>query len=608
MNVARKIFNIPYQNIRNNVYRNFKITASNCNSSTTTEPQVQEEKFDFEDLKVLERVERRKAKIPPFMKDVFVSIYNRDLLAYPEVLNKEESAALEARVAALEKVFLDPKKSADDRKNALLRTGMYSAPLNLTDNGLAMNYTESLRYLDVIATDLKLGQTISDHWVGLNVIKQGLSSDDYRKLIGDMTSGDLTINLCIREKIAERLLQADFSTSATMDSRGIWHITGEKICHDSSGFLLVLCLVDGNRFKTLLVHPNAQGVSQSGPFVTFHQTPATPLDEITEVALSQAFGTSRLYTATLARSRLLGSLNACMDYLRPRFFSGKPLMEIPTIRATVGDTLLKIYASESVDYFTAGLLDGYLEPDADLEIAMCRNFIVQHAQSQLLQLLAIPGVEKQAECLRLLEDMRSLAMRGETVESVNMHIALNGIHHAGKEMANEVRQIRNPLFNPSFIIKKMIQDRHQEKDEPKLTLYLAEHLHPTLKKPSEQLEYCVLRMRYTCETLMSRHGTDVVNAHTELRRLAEAATEILTMTAVLGRASRSYCIGVRNAEIEMKLASVFVESTKDRVKKLLLEANEGEYLNLDYFRLEFGQKVLEANSVLVEKPTARVFW
>ncbi|CAH2233586.1 jg27142 [Pararge aegeria aegeria] len=151
MNIARKIFAIPYQNIRKNVYRNFRITASNCNSATTTEPQIQDEKFDFEDLKVLERVERRKAKIPPFMKDVFVSIYNRDLLAYPEILNKEESTALDARVAALEKVFFDPKKSTSDRKNALIKTGMYSAPLSLSNNGLAMNCTESLRYLDVIS-------------------------------------------------------------------------------------------------------------------------------------------------------------------------------------------------------------------------------------------------------------------------------------------------------------------------------------------------------------------------------------------------------------------------------------------------------------------------
>lgn len=221
MNIARKVCSIiPYQNARKNIYRKFRFSAAHCDSSAKSQPQVQEEKFDFEDLKVLERVERRKAKIPPFMKDVFVSIYNQDLLAYPEILNKEESTALDNRIAALEKVFSDKTKTQEDRRNALVRTGMYSAPVNLTNGGLAMNYTESLRYLDVISSDLELGQEISDHWVGLNVLKAGLNADVYQKLISDLTSGEQTISMCIQEKICERLLQADFRTVAEMDAHG----------------------------------------------------------------------------------------------------------------------------------------------------------------------------------------------------------------------------------------------------------------------------------------------------------------------------------------------------------------------------------------------------
>ncbi|CAH2100665.1 unnamed protein product [Euphydryas editha] len=609
MNIARKLSSIlPYQNARKSLYRKFRFSATNCDTSAKTQPQVQEEKFDFEDLKVLERVERRKAKISPFMKDVFISIFNRDLLAYPEIINKEEMAALENRIAALEKVFCDTSKTQNDRRDILRQTGMYGAPTNLTNGGLAMNYTESLRYLDVISTDQELGQEISDHWVSLNVLKRGLNENDYQKLINDLTSGEETIKICVREKVPERLLQADFRTTAEMDGKGIWHINGEKICINATGYLLVLCLVEDTRFKAFLVHPGAKGINSEKNFVHFRNTPATPLDEMTEESLSQALAASRLYTATLCRNSLNKSMQACIEYIKPRFFSGRPLSQISTIRAVIGDTLLKLYASESVEYFTAGLLDGYLEPDAELEVAMCRNFIANHAQKQLLKLLAIPGLEMQGQCLELLEEMRLLSLRGENVDNINMYIALNGIHHAGKTMATEIKQIRNPLFHPSFIFKKLISDRHQEKDAPKLTLYLSEHLHPSLKQSAEQLEYCVLRMRYICETLMGRHGQDVAAAFTELTRLAEAATEILAMTAVLARASRSYCIGLRNAELEMKLAACFVDKSKERVQKLLLEVSDGEYLNLDHFRIHFGKKVLDSNSTLVEKPTERVFW
>lgn len=217
MNVARKICTVRYQSIKR-FSRKFTISGNHCESST--QPQVKDETFDFEDLKVLERVERRKAAIPPFMKNVFVSIFNRDLLAYPEILNKDESEALDQRILALDRVFSDPDKTIEDRKNALKGTKMYAAPVALTNNGLAVNHTESLRYLETISTDLQLSKQISDHWVGLNALKIGLTEDLYQKTIDDLISGVNTIGLCIREKVAERISQADFRTTAEVDERG----------------------------------------------------------------------------------------------------------------------------------------------------------------------------------------------------------------------------------------------------------------------------------------------------------------------------------------------------------------------------------------------------
>ncbi|KAJ2939867.1 hypothetical protein O0L34_g6568 [Tuta absoluta] len=608
MNIARTICAIRNKNVSRTFSRKFRFSVVNYESSQASQPQVQEEKFDFEDLNVIERTERRKPKIQPFIKDVFVSVFNRELLAYPEILNKEESTALDQRLASLQKVFSDPEKTREDRKEALKRTKMYAGPVPITNNGLAMNTTESLRYLEVISSDSHLGQQLSDHWVSLEALKVGIDKDQYQQLIDDLTSGERTIALCIKEKVAERITQADFRTKAELDGRGVWRITGEKLCHQHDGYRLVLCTTEAGRFKAFLVHPKAEGIVQDGVYVNFRNTPATPLDIGNESQIARTLGVSRLHAATLTRCTLTRALTSCEQYVHSRAFSGKPLAELSTIRSTFGTTLLNIYASESAEYFTAGLIDGYVNPDVELEMAMCRNFMATHALPTLLNLLAIPAQEEPEMTAQLIDEARTLVLKGETLFSCNMFIALNGIHHAGKQMAEEIKQIRNPLFNPTFIIKKVITNRHQEKDDPKLTLFLAEHLHPSLKPAAEQLEYCVLRMKYACETLMSRHGTDIGSAYTELNRLAEAATEILVMTAVLARASRSYCIGLRNAEVEMKLAACFVEKTKDKVKKLILEIDDGEYINLDHFTVQFGRKILDTHSTVVEPPTARVFW
>ncbi|XP_050676380.1 complex I assembly factor ACAD9, mitochondrial [Leptidea sinapis] len=608
MNISRKFISIPYQNIGKTLYRKIRISAINLDTSEATQPTVQEEKFSFEDLKVIERVENRKAKILPFMKNVFISIFDRDLLAYPEILTKDDAQELEKRLTILEKVFQDSKNTIEERKFALKETNMYGATVSLTNGGLAANNTELLRYLEVISADLKLGQEISDHWVGLSALMKGLDKDDYKNVLDDLISGDHTVSLCIKETLTDRLKQEDFRTTAELDSSGTWLLKGEKICTNQSSYMLVLSLVEGDRVKAFLVHPGANGVQYKHNLVIFNDTPATPLEHVREEDLSQILGVSRLHTATLCRMNLSHGVRYCMDYIKPRFFSGKPLMEMPTIRSVVGDSMLCMYASESAEYFTAGLLDGYLEPDAEIEMAMCRNFMAYHGQAMLLKLLSIPDVERQQESLTMLDSMRQLALRGENEDSVNLFIGMYGLHYAGRAMATEIKQIRNPFFNPMFFIRKIVSNRHQEQDSPKLDLYLAEHLHPSLKNNAESLEYCVKRMRFACETMMSRPGLEVVQAHTELTRLAQAATEIYAMAAVLARASRAYCIGLRNAENEMKLAGCFVEASKDRVKKLLIEVIDGEYLNLDHFRLQFGKKLMESGEAICEKPTARVFW
>ncbi|XP_061726098.1 complex I assembly factor ACAD9, mitochondrial [Cydia pomonella] len=608
MNIARTICTIRNKNVSKKVFRNFRISSSNYDSTHASQPKVQEEKYDFEDLKVIERVENRKAAIPPFMKNVFVSIFDRELLAYPEILNKDDSADLDKRVSRLQAVFGNPEKTKEERKEVLKQNQMYAAPVALTLGGLAMNVTESIRYLETISSDLQLAQQLSDHWVALEALKAGLRSEQFRQILDDLVAGENTVSLCVKEKLAERISQADFRTIAEMDGQEIWRISGEKVCSATTGYFLVLGSSEAGRIRAFLVHPGAAGVTATGDFVTFQKTPATPLDEVTEVALAQILGASRLHTATLCRCSLQRAMLAAIDYIRDRVFNGKPLSEMPTLRSTIGSTLLDIYASESAEYFTAGLLDGYLNPDAEMEMAMCRNFIASTGLARSLDLLSIPPLENQKEFSRYLEDMRLLTFRGENRDGVNIFIALNGIHHAGKVMAEEIKQIRNPLFHPSFIVKKVFANRHQEKDDPKLNLYLAEHLHPSLRPAAEQLEYSVLRMRFACETIMGRHGNKVGEAFTELNRLAEAATEILVMTAVLARASRSYCIGVRNAELEMKLAACFVEQSRDRVRKLIKELDDGEFINLDHFKLQFGKRVLDTKSVVVEKATTRVFW
>lgn len=55
-------------------------------------------------------------------------------------------------------------------------------------------------------------------------------------------------------------------------------------------------------------------------------------------------------------------------------------------------------------------------------------------------------------------------------------------------MSNEVRKYRNPFFYPKFIFTKMLQQRRQQMDNPKLSLGVQDYIHPSLSISAQWLE------------------------------------------------------------------------------------------------------------------------
>jgi len=129
--------------------------------------------------------------------------------------------------------------------------------------------------------------------------------------------------------------------------------------------------------------------------------------------------------------------------------------------------------------------------------------------------------------------------------------AFAGVQTAGKGLRELVKKIRNPFQNPTLIVKKAAQRWRQAQGLPKMNLKLDGYLHPSLDVSAKQLEYCVLRFQYAVEIVLEQVGAEIVEHQLLLRRLADIAIDIYAMTAVLSRASRSYCTGIRNAQLEV---------------------------------------------------------
>jgi len=71
-----------------------------------------------------------------------------------------------------------------------------------------------------------------------------------------------------------------------------------------------------------------------------------------------------------------------------------------------------------------------------------------------------------------------------------------------------------------------------------------------------------------------KSGRDIMDNQLYLRRLSEIAIEIYAMTAMLGRASRAYSIGLKNADHETEMTFLYCKHARARIDRFAKEIQE----------------------------------
>uniref|UniRef100_A0A023FGS6 Putative very-long-chain acyl-coa dehydrogenase n=1 Tax=Amblyomma cajennense TaxID=34607 RepID=A0A023FGS6_AMBCJ len=87
-----------------------------------------------------------------------------------------------------------------------------------------------------------------------------------------------------------------------------------------------------------------------------------------------------------------------------------------------------------------------------------------------------------------------------------------------------------------------------------------------MQSGADTLEYCVKRLKHIVEIVLQNYGKEVIEHQVVLSHLADMAMQVYAMACVLARASRSYCIGLPNAEREVDIALCFCDDAKKKVK------------------------------------------
>lgn len=586
--------------------------------------------------------EVKKLQRPPFGKNLFLGKFDTDILAFPEVLDKERLQTLEELVAPVEKFFesIDSKKIDAEGKipketyDGLKALGLFGQQIPTDYGGLGFNATEFARLAEITALDASVAVSLAAHQsIGLKGLLIAGNEEQKAKYLPRLATGEWTAAFCLTEP-SSGSDAASVQTRATLSDNGdYWIMNGNKIWISNGGiadFFTVFAKTQvrnkmgemEDRVTAFLVERNFGGVTHGKPEdklgirgsntcqVYFENVPIPKENVLGEVGAGfkialNILNSGRFSMGSSGAGMLKKLIGWTAEHAVSRKQFGKALMEFELIQEKFAKMACTVYAMESMAYLTSAMLDTYEEPDCAMEAAMVKVFSsegVWNCTSECLQILGGLGYMKDYPYERYLRDARILLIFEGTNEILRILISLLGLQHAGKHLADMVRKLRNPTANPGFVVKSTWERLRRNPQNPKLTLQLNNFLHPSVKVASELLEKRVLQFQMAVETLLARHGKEVGNKQMDLRRVADVAIDLFAMSAVVSRSSRSYCIGLRNAQHEVELAHSFCVEADLRCERLITELFGGDLTTQDLAIKKIAQTIFQNKGYCAEHP------
>ncbi|XP_041348234.1 complex I assembly factor ACAD9, mitochondrial-like isoform X2 [Gigantopelta aegis] len=562
----------------------------------------------------------------PFAKNLFLGKFDKEILVYPEFSDKGEYEELGQMLRPIERFFTEgidsrsidseaviPEKTMQQLKDF----GLFGQQIPVEYGGLGLNATKYARIAEITSMDGGIAVTLAAHQaIGLKGILIAGTEEQKRKYLPKLATGEHVAAFCLTEP-SSGSDAASIQTRAVLSEDGkTFRLSGGKIWISNGGIADIFTVFakvevtnsDGekeNKITAFIVERAFGGVSNGEPEdklgirgsntteVFFDETPVPVENVLGEVGQGFKIAMNILNSGRFSMgSSVAGILKTLLGYTaehattRAQF--GKKLAEFGLIQEKIARITVMTYVMESMAYLTAGIIDEYETPDCSVEAAMVKVYSSEGAWagvSDCLQILGGLGYMKDFPYERYLRDARILLIFEGTNEILRLFIALQGLQHAGKEL------------------KELVKWKNHK--NPALTLRLNEEVHPSLKIEAIELERGVLRFQKTVEVVLSKYGNKIIHEQMDLKRIADIAIDLYAMTACIGRSSRSYCIGLRNADHELLLTKSFCQDAAKRINDNIANITLGSVHNQDENYRQIAEMIFKNGGYAAEHPLER---
>ncbi|XP_052781905.1 complex I assembly factor ACAD9, mitochondrial-like [Mya arenaria] len=586
----------------------------------------------------------KRLKNVPFVKELFVGRFDKEMLHYPELDSSEDVDHLNELIAPVEKFFTEAVDSQKiDREGKipeeLIRQlgdlGLFGQQIPHEYGGLELDSTGYARMAEVTALDAAVAVTFAGHQaIGLKGLLIAGTPEQKQQYLPKLATGEHIAAFCLTEPTSGSDA-ASIQTRATLSEDGrTFYLNGGKIWITNGGIADVFTVFA----KTVVTDENGKtedkvtaffverafgGVTSGQPEdklgirgsntceVHFDNTPVPVENVIGEVGGGFKIAMNILNGGRFSMgSSGAGMLKRLIGYAAEHAISRTQfehkIMEFGLIKEKFAEMAVTAYAMESMAYLTSLNLDMYEEPDLSIEAAIVKVFSSEgcwNCASESLQVLGGLGYMKTYPYERYLRDARILMIFEGTNEILRLFIALNCLKYAGKELKEYQKLLRNPLNNPKVAIQfvmKMMGERRGK--TPKLTMRLYENVHPTLKPQADELETGTIYLERAVLKLLRQYGNGIIDEQMQLKRLADMAIDLYALTACIGRTSRSLSLGLKNNEHERNLTKLFCIQASHRISNNFRNIMMGDQLNGDDLRRDVAEDIFKHHGWAASHP------
>src|SRR5947209_7675644 len=249
---------------------------------------------------------------------------------------------------------------------------------------------------------------------------------------------------------------------------------------------------------------------------------------------------------------------------------GKPIGSFGLVKDKIGRMATRLYASESLVYLVSSTIDrGGV--DYSLEGAATKIFnseALWSASDEALQVAGGMGYMREQRYEQAMRDARINRIFEGTNEILRQYVGLTGLQKPGEYLKGLGKELAGSLTDPikGFGLLREYAVRKAKQAVPYGRTQISK-AHESMREQVAYVEDAVQGLAALCDTVLRKHGREVVEMQFATTRIADVAIDLLALCVTIARTTHLIEVrGVAGCTNELNMTFAFYSDARHRIR------------------------------------------